>query len=125
MDFTFVTEDQPTKAAMFATFEGDTADVTDEIHQLIESQLEVGSVIEIDWDILTVFVDADYGAADCDACGNYRFIAAVNNVELGDGSIDDTFKFCQDCVDAKDDDQIDRFNEYNERLEMERIERGL
>lgn len=101
MDFIFVTEERPTEPALTATYEGSLEDVTNEIHQYVESQLEVGTVIEIDWDQRTVFVDPDKGATECDACGFYRFIVAVQEIVIY-GEVDDVFKFCQDCMDGEE-----------------------
>lgn len=99
MDFIFVTEERPTEAAAFGTYEGTTEEVTAEITEFVEGF--DGTLIEIDWDTHTVFVDPDKGAVECDACGNYRFVAVVQDIVIY-GEVDDVFKFCQDCVDGEE-----------------------
>lgn len=101
MDFTFVTPERQTEAAMFGTYEGSTEEITNEITALIEDELEIGTLIEIDWVTNTVIVDADKGAVECDACGNYRFVAVVQDIVIY-GEVDDVFKFCQDCIDGEE-----------------------
>lgn len=55
------------------------------------------NVAEIDGDARLVIVDTPVGY--CDGCDSeHVFLPGHQDVVLGDGSIDDTFRFCPDCT---------------------------
>jgi hypothetical protein len=91
MDFNLVHVDDTVNPVMVVT-----ADSFEEALGLADTYLL--DVVDTDEVSRSLVVDAFVG--ECDACGQRQFLVTKDEVKLGDGTVDDVFRFCVDCTSA-------------------------